>query len=381
MEITPAQLSELIGLFLLLFLLIQKNFRDFLVGNSNNLSFNTIKERSQAIDILRGIAMCGIVLIHVDSYILYYHPDDSITYFSRSVANLSRFSVPAFILSSGIFLSWKGKQDFWKARLFQLILPYSIFCLAGYFTKYPFVDGWWIDFVLRFFTGSIFEPYYYVPLLLQFYFLFSIFLKENEKWSTNVRFTILFSALLLNLLSNHFFPSGELFKKFEPFLFTNFIFFFVLGILSKRILSNPLLFLEFISRKKIKISLYSLTLIYIIYIITTTLQSRFGFSNHFIFYPIASFLLLQYLGITLEKSKSTIILRLNLVLSHIGKNSLFIFLAHPILIHILHAIDPYSLGGKYSSYLVIFGLNIFIPLGVGEVYKKISSLITTKIGQ
>jgi fucose 4-O-acetylase-like acetyltransferase len=379
MGITPAQLSELIGLFLLLFLLFQKNFREFLIGNTKNPILQTPKERSQAIDILRGIAMCGIVLIHVDSYILYYHPDDSITYFSRSIANLSRFSVPAFILSSGIFLSWKGKQDFWKARLFQLILPYSIFCLAGYFTKYPFVQARWIDFVLRFFTGSIFEPYYYVPLLLQFYFLFSVFFKENEKWSTSVRFTILFSALLLNLLSTHFFPSGELFKKLEPFLFTNFIFFFVLGILSKRILSNPLLFLEFITQKKIKISLYSLTLIYIIYIIQTSYQSRFGFSNHFIFYPVASFLLLQYLGITLEKSKSTSVLKL--VLSHIGKNSLFIFLAHPILIHILHAIDPYSLGGKYSSYIVIFGLNIIIPLGVGEVYKKISSLITTKNGQ
>jgi len=381
MKLTEAQISEFIGLVLLLILLLQKTFRDFLVGTSQNTIISKGKERSQAIDILRGIAMCGIVLIHVDSYILYYHPEDNITFFSRAIANLSRFSVPAFIISSGIFLSWKGKREFWKSRLVHLILPYSIFCMAGYFTKYPPTDGWTTDFVVRYFSGSIFEPYYYVPLLLQFYFLYSLFLKENHSWNSNLRYIVLFFSLILNLISNHFFLEGESLKKIEPILFSNFIFFFVLGILSRPILSSPLLFSDFFNQSKIKYSLYVLTGIYIIYIIISTFQTRFGFSNHFIFYPIVSFLILFNLGIKMEKSNNQVVQRLNQILSHIGKNSLFIFLVHPILIHILHAFDPFSLGGKYISYLIIFILNISIPLGIGEIYKKVSSLITVKIGQ
>ena len=381
MDTTPAQKSEIIGLFFLVILLFQKSFREFLIGKTNSQTPSNSKERSQAIDILRGLAMCGIVLIHVDSYILYYHPEDSITIFSRAIANISRFSVPAFILSSGIFLSWKGKKEFWKARLIHLILPYSIFCMGGYFTKYPPTDGWSSDFIIRYFSGSIFEPYYYVPLLLQFYFFYSIFFKENHLWSSSLRYGILFSALILNLASNHFFPNGENLKRIEPFLFSNFIFFFVLGILSGPILSSPVLFSEFFNQSKIKISLYVLTGMYILYIITTTLQTRFGFSNHFIFYPIVSFLILLNLGIKLEKSNSRAIKIFNQILSHIGKNSLFIFLAHPILIHILHAFDPFSLGGKYISYFIILVLNISIPLGIGELYKKISSLIIARTGQ
>jgi hypothetical protein len=381
MHITLALKSEIIGLLLLLLLLLQKPFRDFLIGSSKSSANSKIKERSQAIDILRGFAMCGIVLIHVDSYILYYHPENSITFFSRAVANLSRFSVPTFIISSGIFLSWKTKREFWKARLIHLILPYSIFCMAGYFTKYPPTDGWTTDFVVRYFSGSIFEPYYYVPLLLQFYFLYSLFFKENHLWNSNLRYIVLFSALILNLLSNHFLPESETLKKIEPLLFSNFIFFFALGVLSKPILSSSLLFSYFFNQIKIKYSLYLLSGIYIIYIITTTIQTRFGFSNHFIFYPIVSFLILFNLGIKMEKSNNKAVLTINQIFSHIGKNSLFIFLAHPILIHILHAFDPFSLGGKYISYFIIFVLNISIPLGIGEIYKKISSLIIAKIEQ
>jgi fucose 4-O-acetylase-like acetyltransferase len=102
-----------------------------------------------------------------------------------------------------------------------------------------------------------------------------------------------------------------------------------------------------------------------------TVTTGTGFSNHLIFYPIVCFLLLLYGCINLEKNSSSFSKIIVSILSYIGKNSLFVFLVHPILIHLFHAYHPFTFGGKYLSYFVIFILNLIIPLGVGEIYNQI----------
>jgi probable poly-beta-1,6-N-acetyl-D-glucosamine export protein len=369
--------AEGIGLLFLFLLFLHRGFRDLFLGNLSSLP-PTKASRNSAIDLVRGIAMCGIVLIHVHSYIQYYHPKDPILWFSGSIANLSRFSVPVFILTSGIFLSWKGRSVFWKSRFWQLGIPYGIFGSLGFFIKFPLTENWILDFFQKFLLGTIYEPYYYIPLLLQFYILYAIFWRNSGVWGKPLKWILFISSLFLNFLSNHFFPTTGYWQFIEPLIFSNFIFFFLFGILAKPILSHSALFYSQFLGNKLFLLVICTTLFYIAYTLYLTLQTGTGFSNHLIFFPIASFLLLFSFCIQLESSPSHLSKGLVSIFSYIGKNSLFVFLAHPILIHLFHAFDPYTFGGKASSYGVILILNLLIPLGIGELYQLVQKKIFSK---
>ncbi len=363
--------AELFGLFLFSLVFLHKKIRDLAMGNKHLQDPHSKPMRNSSIDMVRGIAMCGIILIHVHSYFSYFKVEDSILFISGSIANLSRFSVPVFILTSGIFISYKGNLNFWKSRLTQLVIPYSLFGLVGFLIKYPISDGWIFEFLKKFFLGTIYEPYYYIPLLFQFYLLYALFFKHSNAWSISQKWAYFLCFLIINLISNQFFPTGGNWQFIEPLVFTNFLFFFVFGLIAKPILSESTELLALFSDKKIKLTLYFTTTLYVVYLILLTFTTGTGFSNHLIFYPIVCFLLLFYGCIVLEKNSSSFSKIIVSILSYIGKNSLFVFLVHPILIHLLHAYHPYTFGGKFLSYFVIFILNLIIPLGVGEMYNQI----------
>jgi surface polysaccharide O-acyltransferase-like enzyme len=362
--------AELFGLFLFFIILLHKKIRDLAMGNRYFIDLKSKPMRNSSMDMVRGIAMCGIILIHVHSYFSYFHVEKSILLFSGSIANLSRFSVPVFILSSGIFISYKGNLNFWKTRLIQLVIPYSLFGLVGFLIKYPISDGWIIEFLNKFFLGTIYEPYYYIPLLFQFYLLYVLFFKDSNAWSISQKWVIFICSLLANLVSNQFFPTGGNWQFIEPLVFSNFLFFFVFGLIAKPVLSESSELLSIFSEKKIKLTLYFTTILYIVYLVFLTVTTGTGFSNHLIFYPIVCFLLLFYGCTNLEKYSSSFSKIIVSILSYIGKNSLFVLLVHPILIHLFHAFHPFTFGGKYLSYFVIFILNLIIPLGVGEIYNQ-----------
>ena len=94
-------------------------------------------------------------------------------------------------------------------------------------------------------------------------------------------------------------------------------------------------------------------------------------SNHFLFYPIACFVVLTFLGIKLEPIQFKPIKSVYSTFAYIGENSLALFLLHPITIHLMHMIDPYYFGGFYAGWLVTFALNIIIPLSVWKIVNGI----------
>jgi hypothetical protein len=251
------------------------------------------------------------------------------------------------------------------------VIPYSLLGLVGFLIKYPISDGWIFEFLKKFFLGTIYEPYYYIPLLFQFYLLYALFFKHSNAWSISQKWAYFICSLITNPISNQFFPTGGNWQFIEPLVFSNFLFFFVFGLIAKPILSESTELLALFSDKKIKLTLYFTTILYVVYLILLTFTTGTGFSNHLIFYPIVCFLLLLYGCINLEKNSSSFSKIIVSILSYIGKNSLFVFLVHPILIHLFHAYHPFTFGGKYLSYFVIFILNLIIPLGVGEIYNQI----------
>lgn len=358
---------ELFGLFLLFLLAFSFSpFKNLFTISEKNLAKKG--ERSRVVDFVRGIAMCAIVVIHIDSYFAFFHPKDPELILSKWLANVSRFCVPAFIFSSGFFLSWKGSSAFWVSKVKNLLIPYVIIACIGYFTKYPATE-FLSDIIPKILLGQVFQPYYYVPLLFGFYILFALFFRNFQTWSP-ATFTIVLSlSLLINFGSNHFYPKSlPIIGSLEAISFTNYIFFFVAGFSAKRVLTNKEVFLDELKSNKYYFPfLIFAILLYLVLVSYYSVTLNLEISNHFLFYPIAFFVILTYFGIKIEPSDSVLLKRVYSGLAYIGENSLALFLLHPMTIHLMHMVDPYYFGGFYFSWAITFVINIVLPLIVWKM--------------
>lgn len=74
--------------------------------------------RSESVDFIRGLAITGIVFIHVNSYYQYFGPEKNASALTLALSNFFRFGVPTFILSSGIFLKFTNWTDYWRPKIF-----------------------------------------------------------------------------------------------------------------------------------------------------------------------------------------------------------------------------------------------------------------------
>ena len=331
-------LLELLGILLGAALLY------FVRGKSTTISTNPLPQktgRNPAGDMMKGLAIHAVVIIHIDSYFRYFHPQGmELTLF---LANIARFAVPWFIISSAMFLKWK--EGYWQAKLANLVVPYVVISIAAYFVKYGFTQGWLADLVFRLATGSVFTPYYFVPLLLQFYLLYALVFRHFEPGAWH-----LFAAFVLNLLSNHLLVALLGKNPFSASLFTNYIFFFVLGLVLKQRLDK----LQFDKK---------LPLFAVLFYLATLGHGTWHFSyeapNHYLFYPAILFVLLP----AVLKNRHSFWLELT------GRYSLGIFLLHPFVIHFMHSFDPFVLGGAFAAWFATLALNMAVPVAVWSLYE------------
>lgn len=317
----------------------------------------TKQGRESRFDILRGFAMVGIVLIHIHSYFQFFHPADTlVVHTTLFFSNLSRFSVPLFILTSAIFL--RKKDGYWISKLKNLLLPYTFASTIGYLIKYNNYDLW--EFIQFYCLGKVFAPFYFVPLLIQFYILFYLF----DKFLINKSYSKLFLLLsfLINLSSNLGLFDSILPNEYHSISILNYLFFFILGIqigLSNEGKNKP--------RAEVSLLFGSLSLVVIFFLILFSMVYSLDFKNHHLVYPIFFFFVIWEV---LPKFSQTA----NHWISYIGNNSLFIFLLHPFVIHLMHSVDPYTFGGPFLGYIVTLILNVGIPIIIAIIIQKGKSL-------
>lgn len=306
------------------------------------------KGRDFAWDATRGVAMIGIVVIHVHSYYEYFGKSN---FFTLYLSNLSRFSVPVFLYSSALFL--KKKPGYWSSKVKVLFVPYLLFFTFSYFMK---TNNYSLtDFVIRFLTGASFAPYYFIPLLVQFWLLF--FLIPESFWKSSWSLKLFPLILLFQLwVSDSNLLRTEMGKAYPSF-FGHFVAFFYLGAISKKLekyLSSPLPYL--------------LPIILTILLFIPTLKGINLRNNHWV-YPIAFSLFIPLLMREyLEKIPKTI-----KFLAEVGEKSIWILLIHPMLMHFLHGVTidlP-----VYATILPIIALNVLIPVRLSRPLEAANSWI------
>ncbi|PJZ70738.1 adhesion protein [Leptospira perolatii] len=336
------------------------------------------KSRGESIDFIRGVSITGIVSIHLSSYYNFFSPESPFSTFALTVSNLARFSVPAFIISSGIYLSYSSFYSYWKGKISGLLLPYSIVFAIGAWIKF----GWSIDLSELFFSfvlGNLYAPYYFVPLLMQAYFIFPALRILSQKLHWGILFAF---SLIITFASNHIFDYVDLeFGKWESILLSHFLFFFVIGHISSTQFKNQDGIGTVFERGEKNGFFWRLLSFFLVsYIALTVFLSwkfRMDISNHLVFYPLAVFLFLNQQGRGLEQRKpSNKVFQLFCML---GRDSLGIFLLHPIVIHLFHSINPYDLGWAHIPfYFLVWGLNLAIPWALWKAATKILSSLKAK---
>ncbi len=182
-------------------------------------------------DVIRAVATIAVILIHVSATILYRVNVNSNTYRGFLAINqLSRFSVPAFIMLSGMGLTntYKRESGYFKYlshRLYKIIPRYLVWCFIYILFVNKTFDVYKSSNDIIF--GNVFYHLYFVPIIVQFYLFFPFVYKYiDSKWSLVITF-IITSGILVSI--HYFNMPGTLVWFFERKNMLNWVFYFSLG--------------------------------------------------------------------------------------------------------------------------------------------------------
>lgn len=203
-------------------------------------------ERQTEIDILKALAIIGVILIHVTSNSFAPYPQKSVAWYGFILLDqIMRFSVPLFVALSGYTLAISDQRrhlnpkDFYLRRAFRII-PYYLAATAIIYLYLHFIPPWsqvqnpyplWQII----FLGRADYHLYFIPMIFQLYLAFPFIIKIFNKWPKTILAgaaivqTMVFATTtpLAQKLITLPFPWGDQ----QQYLFSlSWIFYFVLGI-------------------------------------------------------------------------------------------------------------------------------------------------------
>jgi peptidoglycan/LPS O-acetylase OafA/YrhL len=198
------------------------------------------------INILRGLAIIGVVAVHTSAHFPQVAGPSPVVDFNIVVDVFAHFAVPLFVLLSGLTLSRRygpaaravSPRAFYARRLTKIVPPYIVFSLLYlllFTVEYQAPALLWVVFALL--TGSAYYHLWFVALLVQLYLLFPLFRDllagATARRTGEVLLVVLLLQLGWNLGAPVFasqLPSRPLVQTLlSNRIFLSHIFYFVLG--------------------------------------------------------------------------------------------------------------------------------------------------------
>lgn len=207
---------------------------------------NIQSKRLEELDHIRVLSMIAVILLHTTS--TYIFGDSRFTLLSMNAAFIlnqaARFAVPAFILISGISLSFSKNDipfsEFLKKRTKKIILPYLFWCVIYYLYNNNFslqnINA--VDFFKGILTGSFAVHLYFVVVMLQLYLIYFFlkrFIEKHRSHALILSFAITFffqESIYLNCFGIRILP--EFLSPYSYLLFPTWLFYFVAGMCLSR---------------------------------------------------------------------------------------------------------------------------------------------------
>lgn len=337
-----------------------------------------MKKRYDALDIIRGIAIVAVILIHITSTSLDNVASGSLSEgFILFINQLSRFAVPAFLFLSGLGLTLSNKlnqgyfQFLWK-QVSKIILLYFIWNIVYYLivSSSPSLLG----FIKSFILGTNYYHLYYVPIIIFFYVTYPLLVKLSKK---NLWLIIFLLISVVSQFADVFTGKGAFNDPRNVF---NWVFYFYLGIWAAH---------DWDMKVKKIINYKSVLTLFLI------IGALVIFSESYLLYDV--------LGKTMSTTsmRPTVILLTatfimfvlcikwhdNLFKKSISKLSNFsygIYLSHPIILTIFNKVYQmlgFSLGSLLyvaTSFIIVAVLSIIVAIFIDRVIEIISGTFKKK---
>lgn len=190
-----------------------------------------MSRRYENFDVLRGLAIIGVVLIHITAPLA---TDGDLV--AVVVNQMSRFAVPVFFILSGwgltISNSLERSDSYWnflKVRFLSILPQYLLWNIV-----YLFYSGVWEvyqgfslevlgDLLNEIFLGTIYNHLYFVPIILIFYILYPLLLRISNQYGVLVSLVVTLISQLSDIWIEHeyFYMNKNVF---------NWLFYFMFGI-------------------------------------------------------------------------------------------------------------------------------------------------------
>lgn len=310
------------------------------------------KQRLTGIDLLRGLAIYAVVILHSDEGILF----EPIGW--AAILQFSSFAVPFFLATSFYLIfnkiSISGSQFTWKSRLTRLLIPYGIWSLVyiiqksiKYLVKHEndkLVHLFQDPVSMIFFGGAAFHLYF-LPLLLSgtllIKFAYSLFQKRFMLQNLMIFFLISTIVYEVLLLSGNSFQIGSsiAFQKFleSAPIKQNLIIRIFLDELALLIRCLPYIFMAMILNNKSiskKISQFNTSSTIVLFLIFVTVNF---YGNLFIpeaLYEVGRGYTTLLFAISLSTN-----LKENHIIANLGSCSFGIYLIHLLVVEVFQSIE------------------------------------------
>ncbi len=199
-------------------------------------------ERLIELDILRGLSIIGVILIHIIGLSFHFWSEGSTAWtVFITIDQYFRFSVPLFIFISGytLYSKYSGNFNIWKfySRRIGRILPwYCFWGLIIYIYLHSQVKPGFIDYPTwkLILLGKIDYHLYFVSMIFQLYLLFPVLLWLYKKLRLNFIILLFIFEAALYLI---FTLDGQkiihlpwrLYEQQQYLFFGTWVFYFVFG--------------------------------------------------------------------------------------------------------------------------------------------------------
>ncbi|TVY11339.1 acyltransferase [Paenibacillus cremeus] len=338
------------------------------------MSYPSLRE----IEVSRGVAILGVLMIHVTAQALMDTPIESRTYAIYAALNRGgHFSVPTFIFLSGLVLfyryfeEWQNDQifAFYRKRLKYVFIPYVFWSTFYFFFNHAFEpngNGSLRAYLMDLLTGRAEYHLYYIILIIQYYLLlpvlFALLKRVNLHYSLLIIGSVAIQALIG--LLNHQYHWIEN----ESIVFTTYLEAFVVGCIAGKNYQAVSTWIRTYSPWLLSSAL----LFMLLHLIIAELELA-GHPIHAAIkeivvhlYSILAALAAIYIGALTWPKSSTL-------LSAYGKCSLGIYFMHPALLFLAkqYMQFPYSSALYHPSIGIRLLIILTVPLGLVIACKRV----------
>lgn len=340
-----------------------------------------------SIEYIRGLAMLGVVAIHTGSQYILLNPTPNI-HLVALFEIVSRFSVPIFFFISAFGLFYRmnlaepfNYGKFLRRRFKAVLIPYLIWSTL-YLVHDDWFNGWQLfpesDYAAEiYFFGLAKYHLYFLVILIWFYLLMPLWIYIVKRMTPKKLIILLVAQILFDYWSSYCVGVTEnLFLKWRlNWLVLHYAFVFVfggvLGVHSEKFFawckeSKKIISATFLITLTILLGWYYNLIIVQNYTAEATVNTAHQLSPPGILYTIAAsvflFMLFEFCDLPAPVKN---------FLSLLGKNSYFVYLAHPFAIHYLTiGLGKLGLIMNAPNALIFYVVTVSVTLGVKILFQR-----------